>query len=62
LPALGEKGESSFSQAADRSDQCVAGPVVNVEFLVSRGLLHGGEDAVTCAFVPAVGQHGHFGP
>ena len=60
LPALGEQREAAFAHAPHRPDQRIAGAGVNVEFFHSGGFLHRGEDAVTCAFVPAVGQGGHL--
>ena len=42
-----------------RAEQHIPGAGVNVQFLHALRFLHRGEDAVTCAFVPAVGQARH---
>ena len=60
-PALGEQGEPAFAEAAQGSQQGVAGAGVEVEFSAVAGLLHRGEDAFSGAFVSGVGQHGHRG-
>ena len=59
-PADLSQREASFSQAPRRAEQHIPGARVNVQLFNALRLLHGREDAVTCAFVPAVGQAGHL--
>ena len=56
--SAGQQRETTFSQAPCRADKGVAGAGVDVQFLSPGGFPDGSEDAVACAFVAAIGQHG----
>src|SRR5215471_16980561 len=57
-PAAGKQGESAFAQAAQRAEQRVAGPGIDVEFLSAGWLLDRDVDADAGAFISGVGQGG----
>jgi hypothetical protein len=58
-PALGERGESSLSLAAQAAQQAVAGFRAGVEPLVPAGVLDRDADADSGSLVAAVGQRRH---
>src|SRR4051794_23101591 len=58
FPASDEDGEAAFALPAQAAQQPVVGAVGDVEAFAVGGLLDGGLDAVTCAFVAGVGQGG----
>ena len=60
LPALGKQRKASFTQAPRRAEQHIPGARVNVQLFDALRFLHGREDAVTCAVVPAVCQARHL--
>ena len=59
FPPLSQQREAALARAAHRAQKRVAGPGINVEFCDPGPLLHRDVDAVTCAFVAGIGQHGH---
>jgi hypothetical protein len=59
LPPLGQQREAALAQAAHRADQRVPGPGINVELSAPGWLRHRHVNAMTCAFITRVGQHGH---
>ena len=60
LPALGKQRKASFTQAPRRVEQHIPGARVDVQLFDALRFLHGREDAVTCAVVPAVCQARHL--
>jgi hypothetical protein len=61
FPALGQKREAAFVQAAHRPDQRVAGAGIDVQLPDPGGFPHRDVDAVTCAVVAGIGQHRQAG-
>jgi hypothetical protein len=53
-PALGEQGETAFSEAAQRPPESVAGPGVDVEVPAAGELFNRGVDAEAGAFIAGV--------
>jgi hypothetical protein len=54
--ALGHQSEAPFAQAAQRAQQRVAGPGIQVKLPAACWPLYRDMDAAACAFVPGVGQ------
>jgi hypothetical protein len=60
-PSAGEQGEASFSQAAKRTLEGVAGAGIDVKFLAAGRLPDGNHDADACALLAGIGQGGQAG-